>query len=97
MNANESPVQTTMETAKSIAKLLPDAIHSVNQWNDRVYINLRHYHRTFRGDVTMKFWLDDRGVLIFEKGKGTVSPPCREDRDAILDWAKRSNFPMESR
>lgn len=94
---NATVKQTSLETAQSIQNLLPDAICSVNRWNDRVYLNLRHSDRKFRGDVTLKFWLDDRGVLIYEKGKGTVSFPCREDRDAILEWVERSQFPMETR
>jgi hypothetical protein len=89
--------QTALETAESIQQLLPDAIYKVATWSDRVYLNLRHTNRTFRGDQTLKFWLDDRGVLIYEKGKGTVSPPCREDRDAILSWVEKTAFPMESR
>lgn len=63
----------------------------------RHYLNLRHSDRGFRGDANTKLWVDDRGALIYQPGKGTCSYPFREDRDAVLELAKASGIEVEKR
>ncbi len=63
----------------------------------RFYLNLRHVNRTFRGDCSTKLWIDDRGVLIHEVGKGTTSYPFRDDRDAVLKLAEANGITVEKR
>ncbi len=81
----------------SIARGVPEAVSGTNEWNGRTYINLRHSDRTFRGDQNLKLWMDNRGVLIHEEGKGIISPPARKDRDAILEHAKKVGIRIEKR
>ncbi len=81
----------------SIARGVPGAVSGTNEWNGRTYINLRHSDRTFRGDQNLKLWMDNRGVLIHEEGKGIISPPARKDRDAILEHAKKVGIRIEKR
>ena len=60
---------------------------SIASWGEgperRFYLNLWDESRTFRGDQTARWYVDSRGRLNYEPGKGTRSPLFRESVSSL--------------
>lgn len=69
-------------------------VESVGRWNDRFYLNLEGTSDRFAGDRSLKLWLDPKGNLILEAGKGTRSGDCRESLEAVLAFAAENEVPI---
>ena len=76
---------TTTRTATELVGLLKTckAVKSVNPWKDRFYLELWDASGTFRGDQTAKWFVDGRGVLNYESGKGTRSEDFRSSVEIL--------------
>ena len=99
--ASTKPIGMTyhdVHPAKAIQAGVPDAVRSVNfhDPSGRTYINV-HTNDSFRGDRSLKLFVDIKGTLVHEYGRGTVSPPAKADRDAILAHAKKIGVRVEDR
>jgi len=58
-------------------------VSSVNEWNDRIYVNLVGHDPPFKGCKNHKIWISSCGEVNFETGKGTVPTAFRESFDTI--------------
>lgn len=92
------PVELTTEAKIAMLKSeCPDAVYSISPWGKRHYLNFRHAQKGARGDQTRKVYFDDRGVVVYEKGKGTSSPESRQDLYSVLDFIEAKGWRIETR
>ena len=61
-------------------------VKSLGEWNDRVYVNLKAAQRSFRGDQTSKVYINNVGAVVFDSGRGTVSPGMKAALVSLRAW-----------
>lgn len=90
---------TTTMTQDQVAEALKGcrAVQAINPWGDRLYVNLWDQNRTFRGDQSTKFFVDARGVVNYERGKGTWSPGFADSVEIVLAFLAEKDLPMVKR